>query len=163
LDKTLLNETMMNAGKLKFKKEYEDLKQTKQYPEWIAKHWSYNDEGYFPELLNNVMKVQENTLKDFIVQTFNQSAHANGLRINKIMQFIDSIPTFTQLKTEIIKKGYLRPEMMRALKLVKYLYDHGVSANRLSGTSMVYKSANKQEAIDNMKCTVTLNKYHKSP
>ena len=238
LDKTLLNETMLNAGKLQFKKEYEQLKQTKKFPEWIARHWEYNDESYFPLLLDSVMKIQEKEVKDFIVNYFNQSAHVVGLRINKadrdslkvdefftdldeniskytfkyrqnitdlengedlikrdnlvqwltinsdiniqvngfadeheynratddtIMQFIDSIPTFRQLKTDIVKKGYLRPEMMRAIKIIKYLYEHGIAAERLSGTSMVYKSGNKKEAIDNMKCTLTLNKYHKSP
>ncbi|MDB5284027.1 MAG: hypothetical protein JWO06_3102, partial [Bacteroidota bacterium] len=197
-----------------------------------------NDESYFPTLADSVMKVGENGLKDFIINTFNQSAHVVGLRISKadrealkvdslftdidesvskyvfkyrqnitdienaddiikrenllqwlnvntdinvqvngfsdeheynratndtIIQFIDSIPTFQRSKKDIIKKGYLRPEMMRAIKIVKYLYDHGIAAERLSGTSMMYKSANKQEALENMKCTLTLDKYHKSP
>lgn len=238
LDKTLVNETMMDVGKLKFKAWYEELKKTKDFSEEIARHWEYNDEAYFPTLEDSIMKVSEGRMRTFVVDFFNQSAHITGLKINKsdrqslnvdssftdldenvskyvikyrqnitdvdpgdnelmvqnmlqwlkinedvsvqvngfsdekeynratndtLLQFIDSIPTFQKAKKDVIKKGYLRPEMMRALKIVKYFYDHGISAERLSGTSMVFKSNNKQEAQDNMKCTFTLNKYRKSP
>jgi hypothetical protein len=238
LDKTLVNETMINAGKLNFKKEYKDLEKTKQFPEWIIQNWEYNDEAYIPTLLDSIMTVKENSVKDFVINYFNQSAHVAGLKINRadrdalkvdslftdldesvgkyvfkyrqnitdleggdnltkmqnliqwlnanpdvniqvngfsdehefnratddsIMQFMDSVPTFKRVNSDLIKKGYLRPETMRAMKIVKYLFDHGIAADRLSGTSMLYKSSNKQEASDNMKCTITLNKIRKSP
>jgi hypothetical protein len=82
---------------------------------------------------------------------------------DSVMQFIDSIPTFRKTMPEIIRKGYMRPELMRAMKIVKYFYEQGIEPERLSGTSMVYTSANKKEEEENMRCTVTLNKYHKTP
>jgi hypothetical protein len=83
---------------------------------------------------------------------------------DSIMQFIDSMPTFHKVNSDIIQhKRTIRPEMARAAKIVKYLYEHGIVAERLCGTAMMFKSANKQEAIDNMKCTVTLQKERKSP
>jgi outer membrane protein OmpA-like peptidoglycan-associated protein len=87
----------------------------------------------------------------------------NRVNNDTIISFIDSIPTFEKLKNDVVKKGYLRPEMMRAMKIVKYLYDNGIAAERLSGTAMVFSSSNKREAMDNMKCTLTLDKVHKSP
>ena len=64
---------------------------------------------------------------------------------------------------EVVKKRYLRPEMMRTMKLVKYFYEQGIAPERLSGTSAKFTSATKQEAIDNSKCTITLNKQRKLP
>ncbi len=83
---------------------------------------------------------------------------------DSILQFIDSMPTFQKVTSEIIKKKKtIRPEMARAVKIVKYLYQHGIPADRLSGTAMNFKSSTKQEAADNMRCTLTLNKIHTSP
>jgi hypothetical protein len=74
------------------------------------------------------------------------------------------MPSFSRVTSEIIKKKRtIRPELARAAKIVRYLYDHGISAERLDGTAMMYKSENKQDAADNMKCTLTLNKLRKSP
>jgi len=50
------------------------------------------------------------------------------------------------------------PETMRAMRIVKYLYENGIDADRLSGTSMYFTSSNRNEALANMKCTVTLEK-----
>lgn len=75
-----------------------------------------------------------------------------------ILDFIDSIPTFRKVKQDLVKKGYLKLEMMRAMKLVKYLYEHGITEDRLNGTSMIFTSSDKDEAKANRKCTVTLEK-----
>ena len=63
----------------------------------------------------------------------------------------------------MVKMGALRPEMMRAMKIIKYLYDHGVSMERLKGTSMPFSSDNDTEAQENMKVTVTLDKIRRAP
>jgi hypothetical protein len=75
-----------------------------------------------------------------------------------ILDFIDSIPTFRKVKQDLVKKGYLKLEMMRAMRLVKYLYEHGITEDRLNGTSMIFTSNDKEEAKANRKCTVTLEK-----
>ena len=214
------------------------MKKTKEYPSSVIKAWAFDNESYFPELLDSVSAVGVRTLRNFAVDYFTQSPHVTGLRINRtdrqelkidslfpevdqsvkkydfkyrpnitnlegednltmqqnllqwllinndvsvqvngfsdeheynrayddsILRFIDSIPTFQKSIPDIVKKKYLKPATMRAMKIVKYLYDHGIAPDRLSGTSMMYKSANKQEEADNRKCTLTLNIYLKSP
>lgn len=52
----------------------------------------------------------------------------------------------------------MRPETMRAMRIVKYLYENGIDANRLSGTSMCFSSNGRNEALANMKCTISLEK-----
>ncbi|HWB63877.1 MAG TPA: insulinase family protein [Chitinophagales bacterium] len=238
IDKTLLNEEMLNAAKLRFKKEYDNLKASTSYADWVAKYWVNGDESYFVELKDSVTNIDADRMHNFIVAYMNQAAHVTGLRIkhadrvslntdssfadldegvgkyvftyrenvtdiegaqnqamlNNLLQwlkinpdisaqvngfsdehefdritndtltnFMDSVPTFRLTTTKVNKKGTLRPETVRALKIIKYLYDNGISANRLSGTSMPFKSDDKQGATANMKCTLTLNKYHKSP
>ena len=240
LNKTLVNDVMINAGKLQFKREYEALKKTKEYPAWVIKYWTFNDETYFPSLMDSVMQVTPKQMEDFVIDYFNQSPHITGLEISKadrsalkvdsfftdldqtvakyvftyrqnitnleggdnllklqnllqwltinpdiniqvngfsdeheynhttdedsIIAFIDSMPTFSRVTSEIIKKKpSIRPELARAAKIVRFLYDHGIAAERLNGTAMMYKSNNKQEQADNMKCTITLNKLRKSP
>lgn len=236
LEKTILNESMITAGKVQFKREYEGLSKSNEYPQWVVKYWAGNDETYFPSLLDSLMGVTENQMKNFVLFYMNQNPHVTGLLVSpqdrqelnvdslftnlndsvsnyvftyrqnitdletkedtlklrnllqwlkintdvniqingfadegefnkvfddSIKMFIDSIPTFSKAMPEIIKKGYLRPEMMRAMKLIKYFYDHGIEPERLSGTSMKYTSANREEAIGNLKCTVTLEKMRK--
>jgi|GEM_PF-1291337 predicted Zn-dependent peptidase len=240
LNKTLVNDVMITAAKIQFKKEYESLKKSKEYPQWIVKYTTFNDENYFPALLDSVMAVTPKQLETFVIDYFNQSPHIAGLRISQadreglkvdsfftdldqsvaryvftyrqnvttlegadnelklrnllqwvtinpdiniqvngfsdeheynrttdedsIVAFIDSMPSFSRVTSEIIKKKRtIRPELARAAKIVRYLYDHGISAERLDGTAMMYKSENKQDAADNMKCTLTLNKLRKSP
>ncbi len=237
LDKTLMNETMLNAGKLKFKKEYSDITQTLAYPDWVIKYWPFRSETYFQTLPDSIMPITETAMRKFAIEYLRESAHTTVLNINaadrtalgvdsqfleldettnstvftyrpnitdlegeqnlkalsnllqwlqinpdihaqvngwsdegeynrtrddSIMQFIDSMPEFRKLKQDLVKKPYLRPDIMRAIKIVKYLYDHGIAKERLTGTGMVFKSANKQEAISNMKCEVTLDKLRKS-
>jgi hypothetical protein len=83
---------------------------------------------------------------------------------DSILQFMDSMPGFHRVTSDIIKhKSSIRPELARAVKIVKYLYEHGIAAERLNGTAMMFKSSNKQEAADNRKCTITLEKERKSP
>jgi hypothetical protein len=236
LEKTIVNESMITAGKVQFKKEYEGLKKSKEYPQWVVKHWAGDDETYFPSLLDSLVGISEKQMKSFVIFYMNQNPHVTGLlvspkdreelkvdslftnlndsvsqyvftyrqnitdieskedstklqnllqwlRINEdvnlqvngfadegefnkvfddsIKTFIDSIPTFSRAMPEFIKKGYLRPEMMRAMKLIKYFYDQGIAPERLSGTSMKFTSATREEAIGNLKCTVTLEKMRK--
>lgn len=240
LNKTLLNDVMINAGKLEFKKEYNNLKKTKEFPHFVVKHWTFNNETYFPTLLDSVMAAEPKVLEIFTVNYLNQSPYITGLKISKadreamqvdtaftdlnrsvgkyvftykqnvtnlegadndlklhnllqwliinpdinvqvngfsdeheynqatdkdsIITFIDSMPTFHKVTSEIIKKKRtIRPELARAAKIVRYLYDHGIAAERLNGTAMMFKSSNKKEAADNMKCTITLNKQRKGP
>jgi hypothetical protein len=240
IDKMLLNESMIGAGKVQFKREFEELKKTKEYPAQIIKHWTFNNDSYYPDLCDSVMSLSQRRLEMFVSNYFNQSPHITGLRISKadrqalaidsvftdldqnvskyvftyhpnvtsleggenkmklqnllqwlttnpdiniqvngfsdehefnkatdedsILQFIDSMPGFHRVTSDIIKhKRNIRPELARAAKIVKYLYEHGIVAERLSGTAMMFKSANKQEEKDNMKCTVTLQKERKSP
>ena len=237
LEKTLVNESMMTAGKYLFKKEYEQLKASKEYPEWVIKHWAYKDESYFPSLGDSLMQLTEKKMRSFTIEYLSRSPQVTGLlitpadraalqvdsqftnidekvvnyefkyrmnitdlegeenlnmrrnllqflSINKdvnaqingladegeynqavddtISQFIDSLPTFRRTMPEKIKKGYLKPEMMRAIKIVKFLYDNGIAADRLTGTSMKFSSTNKTEEQENMKCSITLDKLRKS-
>ncbi len=237
LSKTLLNETMINASKLQFAREYAYIKKTKEYPHLIVKNWAHSDNSFFLEVADSIKTITEKEFRNFVIDYIEQSPHVTVLRIREsdrkamntdsvftdvdenvkryvfrykqnitepegednaimlrnltqwlrlntdvnvqvngfsdegeynkitddsIMQFIDSLPTFKKSKQDIIKKGYLRPEMMRAMKVIKYLYDHGIAAERLSGTSMVFSSANKKEEEENMKCNVTLDKYRKT-
>ena len=87
----------------------------------------------------------------------------NQVADDSVLMFIDSLSSFRRTMPEKMKKGYLRPEMMRSMKMLKYYYDNGIPAERLSGTSMEFSSANDTEALDNMKCTVTLDKLRKAP
>ncbi|MFN8278143.1 MAG: hypothetical protein U0T84_11725 [Chitinophagales bacterium] len=80
-----------------------------------------------------------------------------------VMRFLDSTPTFRKVMPETIKKGYLRIEMMRAVKIAKLLYEAGIDINRLSGTSMVFTSENEKEEAGNRKCTVTIEKILPRP
>jgi predicted Zn-dependent peptidase len=238
LDKTLLNDEMVNAAKLQFKSNFAHLKGSKEYAADIIRSWVFNDDRYFTGVADSVYALKTKKIHDFIVDFFNESPHVTGLRISKadrealnidsvfteldesvsryvftyrqnitdlegadnftklhnllqwlkintdiniqvnglsdeheynkitddsLTRFIDSLPRFVQISRNKSKKAYLRPETVRALKIVKYLYDNGIAADRLSGTSMPFKSSNKMEAEDNMKCTLTLEKYHKTP
>lgn len=237
LDKTLINETMLNAGKLKFKKEYNDISQTMAYPDWVIKYWPFRSETYFQTLPDSILPITEKAMRKFTIEYLRENAHTTALSINaadraelgtdslfleldenavnpvftyrpnvielegeqnqqalknllqwmqinpdihaqvngwsdegeynrvrddSIMQFIDSMPEFRKIKQDLVKKKYLRPDVARAIKIVKYLYENGIARERLTGTGMVFKSANRQEALSNMKCEVTLNKLRKS-
>ena len=240
LNKTLLNDVMIGAAKIKFKKEYEELKKSKEYPTWVANHWTYDNNTFLPELLDSVMPLGMPRIERFVNDYIIGSPHITGLRISKadrsalkidslftdidqtvaqyiftyrqnvtslegddnqlklrnllqwlnintdvnvqvngfsdeheyrratdedsIIQFMDSMPTFHMVTSDFIKhKFYVTPELARSAKIVRYLYEHGIAAERINGTSMMFKSGNKQEEADNMKCNLTLNKVHKSP
>jgi hypothetical protein len=52
---------------------------------------------------------------------------------------------------------------MRALKVMKLLYDNGIPIARLKGTSrMVLSSQSDQESIENKKCTFDIEKRKSS-
>lgn len=236
LDKTLVNETMINAAKVKFNQEYKQLTQTLSYPEWVIKYWPYQDQTYFGSLNDSVMSISEKAVRRFVIEYMRESPRTTSLYISKadrdalgvdssffeigpevndyvftykqnvtdlegeqnikqlhkllqwlqinsdiqaqingcadegefnkayddsIIAFIDSTESFQKANPDLVKKRYLRPEMMRAMKIIKYLADSGIDVDRLSGTSMIFKSANRQEAISNMKCTLSLDKLRK--
>lgn len=233
---TLMNESMVTAGKLIFNKEYNHLRSTNDYADFVVKSWPYNDEYYFLSLKDSVANITENEMQRFAYEYLHQGSYVAGLMISesdrtalnidslftdlnedikdyvftyrqnitdlegddnlkrqdKLVQwlkvnkdlyakingcadegefnktyddsvkiFIDSVPTFRRTMPEVIKQKYLRPEMMRAMKIIKYLYDHGISDDRLSGTSIRYKSEDEIEAAKNMKVTVSLDKLRK--
>lgn len=73
-----------------------------------------------------------------------------------VINFIWNTPTFRKAMPDNIKVKYLRIEMMRAMKIVKALYEAGISEERITGTSMSFSSDDDQQAAANRKCTVTL-------
>ena len=77
---------------------------------------------------------------------------------DSIIRFIDSTATFHKAMPDATRKGYLRIEFMRAMKIAKAIYQAGITEDRISGTSMVFTSESKEAAAANRKCTVTLEK-----
>jgi predicted Zn-dependent peptidase/outer membrane protein OmpA-like peptidoglycan-associated protein len=75
-----------------------------------------------------------------------------------ILRFIDSTATFHKAMPDATKKGYLRLEMMRAIKIAKAIYEAGIGEDRITGTSMVFNSDSNEGAAENRKCTITLEK-----
>jgi zinc protease len=233
IDKVLINESMINAGKVIFKKEFEAIKKTQDYPDWVARFWPYNDDNFFTSLADSIMNIKLKELQKFTHEYVNEGARVSALLISpedrvalkvdsqfvdlndsimnytfnykpnvtelegaenlskqfKLLQwlkinpdihiqvngfsdksefnkvsddsvlvFIDSISTFRKAMPDIIKKRNMRPETMRAMRIVKYLYENGIEADRLSGTSMCFTSNNRNDALANMKCTISLEK-----
>ena len=77
---------------------------------------------------------------------------------DSVLRFIDSTATFHKAMPDATKKGYLRIEFMRAMKIAKAIYQAGITEDRIAGTSMVFTSDSKEAAAANRKCTVTLEK-----
>ena len=77
---------------------------------------------------------------------------------DSVLRFIDSTATFHKAMPDATKKGYLRIEFMRAMKIAKALYEAGIGEDRISGTSMVFTSDTKEAAAANRKCTLTFEK-----
>jgi zinc protease len=238
LDETVINESMMKVGMLNFQKEYNNMKNSPDYMQWMTKYWVYDDETYISTLKDSVFLLGERRMRKFVIEYFNRGAHVTGLTISEtdraqlktdsllpelgpeihdyvfhyrqnitdlegpenlkmqsnllewlkrnpdlvlqvngcsdegevsrvkddsIRQFIDSIPTFAKVKQDMVKSGSLRVEMMRAMKIIKYLYDNGIEMERLKGTSMPFSSKTREEAIENQKCTLTIDKIRKAP
>ena len=82
---------------------------------------------------------------------------------DSILRFIDTTATFHKAMPDVIKKGYLRIEMMRAMKIAKAVYEAGITPDRITGTSMVFSSDSKETAAANRKCTVTIDKIRPHP
>ncbi len=238
MEKTLVNETMVQAGQLQFKRNYQFTQTSSQYPLQVVKFWPYNDESYFQTLGDSVMNVTEAKMKRFVLEMIKESPHVSALLISEndrkslnldslfaetddkinnytftygpnitdpdsvqnmnkmkvllqwlktntdvyiqvngfadvsefdkvsdaaVLAMMDTIPTFRKMNPDVFKKKTFRPEMLRAMKIIRYLYMNGISADRLSGTSMTYTSNNKEEAAANMKCTITLMKMRSNP
>jgi outer membrane protein OmpA-like peptidoglycan-associated protein len=75
-----------------------------------------------------------------------------------VTRFIKNTPTFRKAMPDAIKVGYLRLELMRAMKIAKAIYEAGITEDRISGTSMVFTSDSDEGAANNRKCTVTMEK-----
>src|SRR5690606_194430 len=84
-------------------------------------------------------------------------------RDDSIRYFIDSIPTFEQVKREFISTGTFRLASLRSLKVLKYFYDQGIDITRLKGTGMSFSSKSKEEEERNRECTFTVDKIKKAP
>lgn len=95
------------------------------------------------------------------INGFSDQGEFNKTYDDSIFAFIDSIPTFAKTNPDKVKKRYLRPEMMRAMRIIKTLADNGIDISRISGTSMMSTSDTREEAIANAKCTITIIKYRK--
>lgn len=237
LERTLVNESMMNAGKIQFRKNYEILKARKEFAEQIVHHTAYKDNKYYVLLIDSVMTITERTMNTFVLNYMSQIPHVTGLKISKelraslkldsvfnaidqgvadyvfryrqnvtelegdtnltmqnnllqwmqinsdvfvqvngysdeseydkvrdkdVIQFVDSIPTFRKRVADLIQRGYFSPAMMRAMRIIKFLYENGIAAERLSGTGMQFTSDTDAEEIENMKCTLTFDKLRKN-
>jgi hypothetical protein len=92
------------------------------------------------------------------INGFADEGEYNRIKDEELQRFIDSIPTFKKAMPDFIKTGYMRPETMRALKLMKVFYDNGIDLKRITGTSMLFTSDSKEKAIENRKCTFTVKK-----
>lgn len=77
---------------------------------------------------------------------------------DSVKRFIDSTSTFHKAMPDAFKKGYLRIEFMRAMKIAKAIYEAGISEDRITGTSMVFSSETAEGAAANRKCTISLEK-----
>lgn len=234
INNTLANQSMINAAKLIFKKQYEEEQQTKSYADKLIRFWPYKESNYYIEMYDSIMDINEREMRSFAAEFLIQNAHFTALRISEaertslqidsfftdvtdtvrsyvftyrpnitdlegkdniamfsklaqwlkanpdvdvlvngfadkseynkafsdtIMKFIDSIPSFRKTMPDFIKKGYLQPEMMRSLKLLKMLNDYGIALDRLAGTSMVAKTG--KDELENMKCSLVLTKMRK--
>ena len=93
--------------------------------------------------INEEVQLQVNGLCD--------KAEFNKARDPKILAFIDSVPTFARVKPEIVKKGYLGLDMMRAMQVLYYLYGKGIDMKRISGTGMSYSSPGDTDPAENRK------------
>lgn len=102
---------------------------------------------------------------DLVIQVngFADTKEFNHFRDDSIRAFIDSVPTFERVRRQIIPTKSFRPEMLRALKIVKYLYEQGIDATRLKGTSMPFTSKTREDELNNMKCTISIDKVKKAP
>lgn len=234
IDKMLLNESSLNAGKVQFANSYDGWSKSTQGIYNTIKYTTTGNDEYWTTLRDSVMKITEKQMRPFIEEFFVQAATVTTLSINEdvrksqnidsvftnidrdvdsivfnfrtnvhdlegpensaklnrlvqwlkinpdltvqvngysdkseynkatddsIIAFIDSLPDFRKVKQDIIVKKALRLEMMRAIKIVRYLYEHGISADRLRGSSMSLSSTNRQEALANMKCDLTIEKH----
>ncbi|MCS6935256.1 MAG: insulinase family protein [Chitinophagales bacterium] len=237
ISNTLMNETMLNVGKIRFKQAYDYLMHGPGAELLIAKYWRYSNEDYFLNLGDSISSTDLVSLrkftKDYICESphltitvisdttwrrlgldtllpdvdesinetvftyrpnitdlegpdnlqklrrllhwvklnpdiqiqingFSDEGEYNKSYDDSVVNFIDSITTFRKTNPDKIRKRFLRPEMMRAMKIIKFLYDNGIDKERLSGTSMSLSSSNKREALENMKCTTSLNLYRKT-
>jgi hypothetical protein len=75
-----------------------------------------------------------------------------------VSNFLKATPTFRKAMPDAVKVGYLRIEMMRAMKIAKALYEAGITEDRITGTSMTFSSDSDEAAAANRKCTVTIEK-----
>ena len=93
---------------------------------------------------------------DVLVQVngFSDKSEYNKAYDDSIILFMDTLPGFKRVMPEILKKRYLPIEMMRSMQILRYLYNRGIPAERLSGTCQSVKDRAKKPE-ENMKCTTT--------
>jgi len=238
LDKTLVNESTLNAGKVILKKQTEQIRKSRDYASYLTRYWIYSDESYFPTLLDSVMNQNEDRMRAFVIEYLKRSQYTTAILVNdsdraelqldsllpplndsannytftyrtniynlegtenfsklynllawlrenpdleiqvngmadrkevsrfhddSIEQFIDSLPTFERSRNALVKNKNMRLEMLRSMTIIKFLYDHGIEAYRLKGTSMCFSSKNKEEEKKNMASNISITKIIRAP
>jgi hypothetical protein len=100
--------------------------------------------------INPDMQIQVNGIAD---------AHEHSkVYDDTIMHFINTDSTFHKAMPDKIKKRALPTESMRAMRIMKQIYESGITFDRITGTSMVFHSATSEQAAKNRRCTITLEK-----
>lgn len=102
IHKTLINESMMNAGKLIFKREYDAIKLTKTYPEAIVRFWPYKDERYYVDLADSLKDVGEKEMRRFVGEYIVENAHVSGLLISAADRSRLNVDSFFAEVTEAV-------------------------------------------------------------
>jgi outer membrane protein OmpA-like peptidoglycan-associated protein len=100
--------------------------------------------------INEEVQLQVNGLCD--------KAEFNKAKDSKILAFIDSVPTFARVKPELVKKGYLGLDMMRAMQVLYYLHSKGIDMKRISGTGMSYSSPGDTDPAENRKVVFNIER-----
>ena len=74
----------------------------------------------------------------------------------EIRTFIDSAMTFRLYPKPLLPQRNLRLDILRSMKVVKYLNEAGIAIERLTGSGKLLTSENKQEAAKNRRAVVKL-------
>lgn len=94
--------------------------------------------------------MQLNKDVNVIVNGFSDVGEYEKIRDTMLLHFIDSTPAFRKVMPDVFfKKRYFRPELARAVFLVKYLTDKGIDKSRVSGSGMRLRNTNEEQPEKN--------------
>ena len=153
---SLNNRFRLAVGKYKFQKEIKGFHRDR-------KVMSMKDAKRIGLLYNATEPEDFEIVKTYVKKLLADKKEVTKLHDDSIQQFIDSIPTFERSRMTKSKNNNIRLEMLRAMTIIKFLYDHGIEAYRLKGTSMCYSSKSKEEEKENMICTLSVTKIIRAP